>query len=123
MSDYIHDVPGRLRVKIAEIKKNPSVGIQIHELLEKIPGTTSLSIRSTTGSVIVTYNPQILNPDRILSILAANDFITVNKLVRMNSQLDAVVHKAIEVVLKAALSRALSKALGGSPLSAITTLF
>jgi hypothetical protein len=123
MSDYIHDVPGRLRVKIAEIKKNPSIGIQIQELLEKIPGTTSLTIRSTTGSLIVTYDPQILNPNRILSILAAKDFIAVNQLVTMNSQLDAVVHRAIEVVLKAVLSRALSKALSGSPLSAITSLF
>ena len=122
MSDNFHDIPGRLRVRIACIRANPSMGIPIRELLEGLPGTITVSIRTTTGSVIINYDPQVLDPNRILSTLAAKRFIDPDKLSKINSQLEAVLYRTLEAVLKAVLSRAVSKALSGSSLSAISSI-
>jgi hypothetical protein len=120
MKHYFHNVPGRLRVRIAAIKVNPLIGNQIREQLTQIRGVTCVSIRATTGSVIIAYNPQILDPNQILDILVEHEFVEPTQLATNNPQLDTVVYRAVEVVLKAALSQTMTKMLNRSFLSKVT---
>jgi copper chaperone CopZ len=122
MSDYIHNVPGRLRVRITAIRENPLIGDQIKELLTNIWGITSVSVRSTTGSVIITYEPQILQADRILDFLTDHVHLEVTNLAAIHRPLQTALYRAAEVIVWEALSRAASKVLNGSYLSILTTL-
>jgi copper chaperone CopZ len=121
MSDYIHSVPGRLRVRITTIRENPLIGDQIKELLTNIWGITSVSVRSTTGSVIVTYEPEILQANRILDFLADHFHLEVTKHAAINPPRQTALYRAAEVIIREALSLAAGKVLNGSYISILTT--
>ena len=113
MSDYIHDIPGRLRVKIKAVRGNPSLGNQIEGLLAGAWGITSVSVRTTTGSVVVTYDPQILDANRILNFLAEHGHIQVTNLPASHPSLRTAFHRLTEVIIKEALSLAAIKVFHG----------
>ena len=113
MSDYIHDIPGRLRVKIKAVRGNPSLGNHIEDLLAGAWGVTSVSVRTTTGSVIVTYDPQILDAKRILNFLAEHGHIQVTNLPASHPSLGTAFHRLTEVIIKEALSLAAIKVFHG----------
>jgi hypothetical protein len=54
--------------------------------------------------------------------LAGQGFVDRDRLSKNDSRLEAVFYRAFEAVFKAILSRAVSKALSGTPLSVITTI-
>jgi hypothetical protein len=122
MSDYFHDVPGRLRIRIEAIRDNPSTGIQIQEILTRTSGIKRVSVRSTTGSVIINYDPRSLDSRDILKVLAENAYIDLPKFTALNPQLETAIHRVVEVIIKAVLSQAVSNALKGSSVSIVTTL-
>lgn len=114
MRDYVHDTPGRLRVRITAVRGNPSLGNQIEELLINTWGITGVSVRTITGSVIITYDPEILNANRILNFLAEHGYIEMTTLSTIYPSLQTVVYRATEVIIKEALSLAAGKVFHGS---------
>jgi hypothetical protein len=52
MSYYVHHVPGRLRVRIPEIRNNPLLADEIREILD-IPGIFELTMNEVTGSMVI----------------------------------------------------------------------
>lgn len=48
-----HALPGRIRVKITSLKKNPSLADEIRKKLAHIKGTADIHINPTTGSILV----------------------------------------------------------------------
>ena len=120
MSDYIHDIPGRLRVRITAVRGNPSLGNQLEELLTNTWGITGVSVRTTTGSVIITYDPEILNANRILNFLAEHGHIDMTNLSAIHPSLQTAVYQATELIIKEALILAASKVFKGSYSSILT---
>ena len=59
MSYYVHHVPGRLRVRIPEVRKTPRLAGKIREILD-IPGIFELSINDVTGSTVVLFSESAL---------------------------------------------------------------
>jgi Heavy metal associated domain 2 len=51
-----HQVPGRVRMKVASAKGNPELLKQIGETFSVIPGIERVSINPTTGSVVLHYD-------------------------------------------------------------------
>lgn len=51
-----HFLPGRVRLRVRAIKGNPGLAEQIRVAFCTVPGLTSLSYNTTTGSVLITYN-------------------------------------------------------------------
>lgn len=70
MGNYVHSIPGRLRVKTASIKKNFGEAERVARLLKSIPGVQSLDINVVTGSVLVRYKPSEVSADLLLQRLA-----------------------------------------------------
>lgn len=106
MSDYMHSIPGRLRVKRGKIKNNPVEATKIKQLLKPLDGLQNVDINLVTGSVLIRYNPAAITAEAILQRLEEGGYYEPGK---------AVTH---DELLHSALSRA-GKAVGSLALGAI----
>jgi hypothetical protein len=55
MSYYLHDVPGRLRIKTPFIKGNEKLAKHVERFLEQINGIVSITTNPLTGTIIMVY--------------------------------------------------------------------
>jgi nitrate reductase NapAB chaperone NapD len=69
MAHYIHHIPGRLRVRSATIKGKPRQAEAAQRAVLRMPGVLSAEVSTTTGSIVVTYDVQAVNPDTLLPAL------------------------------------------------------
>jgi copper chaperone CopZ len=54
--NYVHHVPGRLRVKAPSLKGHDARAVRVKERLEALPGIIGVKVNKTTGSVTVKYD-------------------------------------------------------------------
>lgn len=59
---YLHHVPGRLRVRLALLRRNGPAVIALRARLLALEGVTSVSINPVTGSIIIYYDRQRFAP-------------------------------------------------------------
>ena len=66
----VHAIPGRVRVKIARIKENPTLAREVQERLAAVRGIQRAEVNPITGSVLVLYDRTALeSPDSLLSLV------------------------------------------------------
>jgi hypothetical protein len=51
-----HQVPGRIRLKVPNVKDNPELVDQIKQMFHVIPGIEDVTVNPTTGSVVLRYD-------------------------------------------------------------------
>jgi hypothetical protein len=51
----IHAIPGRIRLKIAKVRDNPALALEVEEHLARIPGVERVEANPATGSVLVVF--------------------------------------------------------------------
>jgi cation transport ATPase len=51
-----HQVPGRVRLKVPNVKENPELVDQIKQMFNAIPGIEEVTVNPTTGSVVLQYD-------------------------------------------------------------------
>jgi len=56
----IHTIPGRIRVKIGKVKDNPTLADDLQRKLLAIRAIQQAAVNPVTGSVLVTYDPRLL---------------------------------------------------------------
>jgi len=59
MSYYMHNVPGRLRIKSPLLKRNNDAGDELKKALSTIQGVAAVDFNPTTGSLLVNYNHRV----------------------------------------------------------------
>ncbi len=69
MSCYVHDVPGRLRVRMPETKGNAIIASKLVNRLNALEGITSVKANAVTGSILIRYDARIVNAAACLAIL------------------------------------------------------
>ena len=69
MANYIHHVPGRLRVNIPVLKKDEVRVRQLRCYLEGMHGLLQAETSIVTGSVVIKYDPSLTNSATILDFL------------------------------------------------------
>lgn len=67
--EVAHHLPGRLRLRSAVIKQNAAAAENLRATLAEIAGVRSVTVNPDTGSVLLTYDPAVLTPDRLLELL------------------------------------------------------
>ncbi len=120
MAFYLHEVPGRLRIQIPSLKRNPLRAQEVQDLLEDLSGIKSTSVNTVTGSIIIHYDPDIVHSGTILTLLSREEYIDVARAIPTEKYAEKALANAGHVVSKALLGIALDRAFQGSPLSILT---
>ncbi|HTZ40536.1 MAG TPA: hypothetical protein VMB77_10275 [Syntrophales bacterium] len=92
MGYYLHEVPGRMRVKSPLVKNNPRAANDIKNLLSLIHGVNSTEFNLTTGSVLIYYHPGKLHRSDLLNLLTEKGYFDRSKAVTN----DQVIQNAAE---------------------------
>jgi cation transport ATPase len=122
MSYYMHNVPGRLRVKSPLLKRNNDAGNELKKALSTIQGVAAVDFNPTTGSLLINYNHRVTKHEDIISLLERKGYFDRTRAVTNESAIHAAAEKTGRVVGKAVLGIAIDKALEGSALSLIGLL-
>jgi hypothetical protein len=76
MSQYVHHVPGRVRVKSKAFKNNEENAELARSLFDGLAGVHAIESNGLTGSFLVRYDDSLLSSSQILGLLAANGLIS-----------------------------------------------
>lgn len=117
---YVHEVPGRVRIKIPMLKRNKKEAETLRGILEEMEGVVSTSTNTVTGSVVINYDDDLVSSQHLLDTLADLGYIDLSRALNNEQYVNVGLSKAGRAVSKAALGFALDRMLGGSPLSIIT---
>ena len=66
MSYYVHNIPGRLRVRSAQLKHHNCNATNLCTVLKTMDGVETTELNKKSGSLIVHYDPSQLTADDIL---------------------------------------------------------
>jgi hypothetical protein len=122
MTYYIHDVPGRLRVKIPLLKANPSKADEVQGLVGGLSGVRSTSFNPLTGSLIVVYDPESLASEKILDLLKEKYQLDHAKAFTADEYIQNAASKVGEAISRAAFSWAVGQVFEASGLSLLAVL-
>jgi copper chaperone CopZ len=122
MTYYVHDIPGRLRVKIPSVKGQTAKARAIQSLLRNIEGIESIRVNTVTGSVVVKYDPALALSQTILSILTENDCFDEDSAITLDRAVVEAGSKAGRALSKAFCGWAVGRALEGTGLSFLAVL-
>ena len=120
MGYYLHDIPGRMRIKIPALRRNSDEAVEIQGLLEDLPGITSTFVNTITGSIVVRYDPEIVASGAILDFLAREGYIDVGEAISGKQYTGGTLPSVGRAASKALIGLALDRLLQGSPLSILT---
>jgi hypothetical protein len=123
MQCYVHNVPGRLRLK-NPLFKNSSVRYDVQKALVNMGhGIGTADVNMTTGSLLIHYNPAEIHHQDILNTLERSGFYNPGKTVTNDQVVHQATSKAFTVVAKAVSGAFIDTALSGTGLSFLALLF
>ena len=89
MSYYVHQVPGRIRVRIPAIRHNRYRGTEVKHLLDVV-GVDTVEVNHLTGSMVANFNPDIVEARLLLAILSEKGYFDHNRAVTCDGLHQAV---------------------------------
>ena len=75
MSVYIHHVPGRLRLQIGRLKRDPAAAASARRRIATESGVREAKVNLLTGSLIIAYDRGGTSPARLWRVLAAEGLV------------------------------------------------
>lgn len=75
MNIDIHHTTGRLRLKLAQIRRNPARAQEIQATARRFDGVTSAVTNSVTGSLLIHYDPARTDTVAILRAIAQSGWL------------------------------------------------
>lgn len=122
MTYYYHELPGRVRIKIPALRRNPRKAEMLQSLLEDVRGVYSTSANTITGSIIIRFDSKRITTRDIIALLVREGSLDLSAgMVKQEYYSDAI-SKAGHAASKALVGLALERALQGSSLSFIAAL-
>jgi hypothetical protein len=122
MGVYVHEVPGRLRVKSSSIKGNMYKARELEDILTGIPGVDSASANTTTGSIVVHYNHAMLQSQTLLDAFAKHGCIDSIGKACHQEPFDRGMEKTGQFLGRALLALAIETVFEGTPLALLTVV-
>ena len=117
MNYYVHNVPGRLRIKTPMVKRSKSSARCVEGLMKQLRGITSIVVNTTTGSVVVLYDREIISSNLILNTLENEGLFDSSKAVSCDQYINEAASKAGQFLGKILFGAFVEKAFEGSALS------
>lgn len=122
MTQYVHTVPGRMRIRIPAIQHRSRKAEKVERELLQHEGVEDVRTNTLTGSVVVHYDPDLISSDEIINILRYDDFVDDTRLVPYDAHVIAPSDRAGRALGRAAVSWAVGRALEGSGLGFLAAL-
>lgn len=122
MSYYLHDVPGRLRIRTPLIKKKHDMVDDVHSVLRPVYGISGISVNPVTGSIVVNYDPKIINSRAIVEKMSMAGYFDHSKAVTMDQYIKDAVSKTGHFVKRTLLGTAVETLLAGHPIAWLAIL-
>jgi copper chaperone CopZ len=122
MRCYCHHVPGRLRVKLPDLKRDPAAAERVERLLKELTGVTAVKVTPLTGSVVVLYDSGQTAHDRILALLQDQGLYDAAQALTHDEHVQAAVADVGMRLGRAALGWAVGRSLDASGLSLLAAL-
>jgi hypothetical protein len=104
MGYYVHNIPGRMRIKIPHAKGNNEVSQSIQDMILAIPGVRSTKANEVTGSILIHYDSNKADPSNILNLVVKEGYFDITKAVTSDDYINDSVEKTARVVSKTALA-------------------
>jgi hypothetical protein len=120
MKYYVHNVPGRLRIRFSELKNDSSGLTRVIERLYKHDIIESATVNAKTGSILISYDPASVNHDVILNLLVDEGMIDLSDVICNDRYVKDIVYKTGTTLSKAIAGLFIDIALEGTPLSLLT---
>lgn len=122
MQSYVHNVPGRLRIKNPLFKNGSNHYAVRKTLVDMGHGIGTADFNMTTGSLLINYNPKEIHHQDILSALARGGYYHPDKTVTNDQVIHQATTTAFNVVTKAVSGAFIETALQGTGLSFLAIL-
>jgi len=121
MTCYIHNVPGRLRIR-NPLFKNKDTQDDIRKMLSTLTGLGIVEFNEITGSVVVFYNSAQIHSNDIVGVFQRAGYFEPSKAVTHDQYMNKAASKMGNIVGKAVFGAFAEKALEGSALSFLALL-
>ena len=79
MKVYIHQVPGRLRIRTAIIKKKPCMAEAVARELEKVTGIHACRVNRHAGSIVIQYDTHCLTGQAVAALCRKHCLLEADK--------------------------------------------
>ncbi|MFZ0613734.1 MAG: HMA2 domain-containing protein [Desulfobacterales bacterium] len=122
MNDYLHNVPGRLRVKIPSLKHQHYKARKVESLFESREGIERVQVNPLTGSLTIGYDPEQTGVDQLLTVLKQNGLLENNHCPVNAAADDATATRVTQAVGKFVINWAVSKTLESTGLGLLAAL-
>jgi Heavy metal associated domain 2 len=120
MGYYLHEVPGRVRIKVPALKRNPHAAHTLQGLLKRASGVESVAVNTVTGSVLVQFDPMVITSRTIVALVAREGYLEFAAPVSKRNHEDSVGSQFAMAASKAVLGLVLDRALQGTPFAVLT---
>ena len=122
MKYYLHETPGRLRIKIPGLKGNAQAVEAVREELMDLAGVREVNANAVTGSIIVIHHRDALQTRDVLDLLEEQGHIDAASGAPTAVYNDQAFSKAGAAVGKALFGMAVERALAPTGLSFLAAL-
>lgn len=122
MSYYLHNVPGRLRVKTPRVKGNEARAEEVRRMLLTFEGVGDVCVNTVTGSILVKYDADRIDHRELLEALGEGKLFDASKAVDNDQYIYAASLKAGGFLKKALVGTLVDKALEGTAFSMLAVL-
>jgi hypothetical protein len=122
MRCYVHAVDGRIRIKIPYLQQQPYRCRKLQQALLDCEGIESVETSALTGSVVIHYDPDVVEDVQIFNILKYNGYLNDCAVTSTDEYHASGAVKAGQALGKACFSWAVGRALNASGLSFLSAL-
>ena len=119
---YLHSVPGRIRVKIPQLRSNASRCQEVQVLLLGLVGVEDVSANCLTGSIVIRYDNEIISAEEILCALKEENHFEPSQAAGTNQYIQKMATSAGESMGKAMFGWALGKVIESSALGLLAAI-
>ncbi|MFZ5448017.1 MAG: HMA2 domain-containing protein [Thermodesulfobacteriota bacterium] len=102
MTDYLHVLDGRMRIKITEVKGSSAKAEEVTRYLLSSHGIDEVNANPITGNVLILYNAQQISQGGILDLLQDAGYLQKTALVQA-SRGEGLVSLVTKAVMETAL--------------------
>lgn len=122
-SDYCHVTPGRMRVRVTNLRNNREAAKSLQVLMASQPGIKHVCANPVTGNVLVLFSPDVLACEDVLKSLAdLGHYPGAARPIARTSTISPEIENQFSEIGVRIAKVALKRALSGSPAAILLEL-